>query len=216
MKIKVDALTKKIKGTTVLDNISYEFTSGNIYGIVGKNGSGKTMLLRELAGLIHPTEGTVKVDGRQLHHDISFPPNLGLIIEKPEFINYLTGFENLKLLAEIKHIASDETIRDFMKMFSLDPASKQSMKKYSLGMKQKIGIIQAVMENPDLLILDEPFNALDEDSVELLRELLRQYQKAGKLIIITSHHKEDIDSICNHILMLQEGKLVQALENGTL
>lgn len=216
MKIKVDALTKKIKGTTVLDNISYEFTSGNIYGIVGKNGSGKTMLLRELAGLIHPTEGTVKVDGRQLHHDISFPPNLGLIIEKPEFINYLTGFENLKLLAEIKHIASDETIRDFMKMFSLDPASKQSMKKYSLGMKQKIGIIQAVMENPDLLILDEPFNALDEDSVELLRELLRQYQKAGKLIIITSHHKEDIDSICNHILMLQEGKLVQALENSTL
>lgn len=216
MKIKVDALTKKIKGTTVLDNISYEFTSGNIYGIVGKNGSGKTMLLRELAGLIHPTEGTVKVDGRQLHHDISFPPNLGLIIEKPEFINYLTGFENLKLLAEIKHIASDKTIRDFMKMFSLDPASKQSMKKYSLGMKQKIGIIQAVMENPDLLILDEPFNALDEDSVELLRELLRQYQKAGKLIIITSHHKEDIDSICNHILMLQEGKLVQALENSTL
>lgn len=216
MKIKVDALTKKIKGTTVLDNISYEFTSGNIYGIVGKNGSGKTMLLRELAGLIHPTEGTVKVDGRQLHHDISFPPNLGLIIEKPEFINSLTGFENLKLLAEIKHIASDETIRDFMKMFSLDPASKQSMKKYSLGMKQKIGVIQAVMENPDLLILDEPFNALDEDSVELLRELLRQYQKAGKLIIITSHHKEDIDSICNHILMLQEGKLVQALENSTL
>lgn len=216
MKIKVDALTKKIKGTTVLENISYEFTSGNIYGVVGKNGSGKTMLLRELAGLIHPTEGTVKVDGRRLHHDLSFPPNLGLIIEKPEFINYLTGFENLKLLAEIKHIASDETIRDFMKKFSLDPASKQSMKKYSLGMKQKIGIIQAVMENPDLLILDEPFNALDEDSVKLLRELLRQYQKAGKLIIITSHHKEDIDSICNHILMLQEGKIAQVLENSTI
>ena len=203
MKIKVDALTKKIKGTTVLENISYEFTSGNIYGVVGKNGSGKTMLLRELAGLIHPTEGTVKVDGKRLHHDLSFPPNLGLIIEKPEFINYLTGFENLKLLAEIKHIASDETIHDFMK-------------KFSLGMKQKIGIIQAVMENPDLLILDEPFNALDEDSVKLLRELLRQYQKAGKLIIITSHHKEDIDSICNHILMLQEGKLAQVLENSTI
>ena len=213
MKIKVDALTKKIKGTTVLENISYEFTGGNIYGVVGKNGSGKTMLLRELAGLIHPTVGTVRVDGRRLHHALSFPPNLGLIIEKPEFINYLTGFENLKLLAEIRHIASDETIRDFMKMFSLDPDSKQSMKKYSLGMKQKIGIIQAVMENPDLLILDEPFNALDEDSVEMLRELLRQYQKDGKLIIITSHHKEDIDAICSHILLLQDGKLVQEMKN---
>ena len=213
MKIKVDALTKKIKGTTVLENISYEFTGGNIYGVVGKNGSGKTMLLRELAGLIHPTVGTVRVDGRRLHHDLSFPPNLGLIIEKPEFINYLTGFENLKLLAEIRHIASDETIRDFMKMFSLDPDSKQSMKKYSLGMKQKIGIIQAVMENPDLLILDEPFNALDEDSVEMLRELLRQYQKDGKLIIITSHHKEDIDAISSHNLLLKDGKLVHEMKN---
>ena len=132
------------------------------------------------------------------------------------FVYCGAGVDAYKLLAEIKHIASDETIRDFMKKFSLDPASKQSMKKYSLGMKQKIGIIQAVMENPDLLILDEPFNALDEDSVKLLRELLRQYQKAGKLIIITSHHKEDIDSICNHILMLQEGKLAQVLENSTI
>lgn len=212
MNIKVESLTKIIKGTTVLENISYEFTSGNIYGVVGKNGSGKTMLLRELAGLIHPTTGTVAVDGKRLHHDISFPPNLGLIIEKPEFISYLTGFENLKLLAEVKHTVSEKTIRDLMMMFPLDPCSKQSIKKYSLGMKQKIGIIQAIMENPDLLILDEPFNALDEDSVELLRGLLLQYQQEGKLIIITSHHKEDIDSICSHILLLQDGKLVQEIK----
>lgn len=213
MNIKVESLTKIIKGTTVLENISYEFTSGNIYGVVGKNGSGKTMLLRELAGLIHPTTGTVVVDGKQLHYDISFPPNLGLIIEKPEFISYLTGLENLKLLAEVKHTISEKNIRDLMKMFSLDPCSKQSIKKYSLGMKQKIGIIQAIMENPDLLILDEPFNALDEDSVELLRGLLLQYQQEGKLIIITSHHKEDIDSICSHILLLQDGKLIQEIKN---
>ena len=202
MKIKVDALTKKIKGTTVLENISYEFTSGNIYGVVGKNGSGKTMLLRELAGLIHPTEGTVKVDGKRLHHDLSFPPNLGLIIEKPEFINYLTGFENLKLLAEIKHIASDETIHDFMKKFSLDPASKQSMKKYSLGMKQKIGIIQAVMENPDLLILDEPFSGLDPVNVELCKTVIRELLAKGKTLIFSSHRMADVEEFCDDIIML--------------
>lgn len=208
MKITVDRLTKEIKGTTVLENISYEFTGGNIYGIVGKNGSGKTMLLREIAGLIHPTEGSVSIDGKVLHRDISFPPSLGLIIEKPEFLPYLTGFENLKLLAEVKKIADDQRIKEYMELFSLDPYSKQSVKKYSLGMKQKIGIIQAIMESPDIMILDEPFNALDEESVQILRGLLLRYQDEGKLIIITSHHKEDIASVCNHIIQLQNGKIV--------
>mgnify|MGYP000441096395 CR=1 FL=1 len=210
MKITVDRLTKEIKGTTVLENISYEFTGGNIYGIVGKNGSGKTMLLREIAGLIHPTEGSVSIDGKVLHRDISFPPSLGLIIEKPEFLPYLTGFENLKLLAEVKKIADDQRIKEYMELFSLDPYSKQSVKKYSLGMKQKIGIIQAIMESPDIMILDEPFNALDEESVQILRGLLLRYQDEGKLIIITSHHKEDISSVCNHIIQLQNGKIVQS------
>lgn len=210
MKITVDRLTKEIKGTTVLENISYEFTGGNIYGIVGKNGSGKTMLLREIAGLIHPTEGSVSIDGKVLHRDISFPPSLGLIIEKPEFLPYFTGFENLKLLAEVKKIADDQRIKECMELFSLDPYSKQSVKKYSLGMKQKIGIIQAIMESPDIMILDEPFNALDEESVQILRGLLLRYQDEGKLIIITSHHKEDIASVCNHIIQLQNGKIVQS------
>ena len=129
MKITVDRLTKEIKGTTVLENISYEFPGGNIYGIVGKNGSGKTMLLREIAGLIHPTEGSVSIDGKVLHRDISFPPSLGLIIEKPEFLPYLTGFENLKLLAEVKKIADDQRIKEYMELFSLDPYSKPSVKK---------------------------------------------------------------------------------------
>lgn len=208
MELKVDALTKTIRGVTVLENITYRFVSGTIYGVVGKNGSGKTMLLRELAGLIHPSSGSISVDGKRLHHDLDFPPNLGILIEKPEFISYLTGLENLKLLAEIRHIASEDTIRDLMKLFSLDPDSKLPVKKYSLGMKQKIGIIQAIMENPEILILDEPFNALDEDSVKLLRTLLLQYQKEGKLIILTSHHKEDIDAICTKILTLQEGRMV--------
>ena len=194
----------------VLKDISCEFVSGNIYGIVGKNGSGKTMLLREIAGLIRPTKGSISVDGKTLHHDISFPPNLGLIIEKPDFLNYLTGFENLKMLAEIRHRVADDKIKTLMTKFSLEPNSKQTVKKYSLGMKQKIGIIQAIMENPDILILDEPFNALDEDTVLLVRNLLLQYRKDGKLIVITSHHREDIDAICNHIYRMEEGQLIAA------
>ena len=210
MNIKVEALSKKINGAMVLKDISCEFASGNIYGIVGKNGSGKTMLLREIAGLIRPTKGSISVDGKTLHHDISFPPNLGLIIEKPDFLNYLTGFENLKMLAEIRHRVADDKIKTLMTKFSLEPNSKQTVKKYSLGMKQKIGIIQAIMENPDILILDEPFNALDEDTVLLVRNLLLQYRKDGKLIVITSHHREDIDAICNHIYRMEEGQLSAA------
>lgn len=210
MNIKVEALSKKINGAMVLKDISCEFVSGNIYGIVGKNGSGKTMLLREIAGLIRPTKGSISVDGKTLHHDIFFPPNLGLIIEKPDFLNYLTGFENLKMLAEIRHRVADDKIKTLMTKFSLEPNSKQTVKKYSLGMKQKIGIIQAIMENPDILILDEPFNALDEDTVLLVRNLLLQYRKDGKLIVITSHHREDIDAICNHIYRMEEGQLIAA------
>lgn len=210
MNIKVEALSKKINGAMVLKDLSCEFVSGNIYGIVGKNGSGKTMLLREIAGLIRPTKGSISVDGKTLHHDISFPPNLGLIIEKPDFLNYLTGFENLKMLAEIRHRVADDKIKTLMTKFSLEPNSKQTVKKYSLGMKQKIGIIQAIMENPDILILDEPFNALDEDTVLLVRNLLLQYRKDGKLIVITSHHREDIDAICNHIYRMEEGQLIAA------
>lgn len=210
MNIKVETLSKKINGAMVLKDISCEFVSGNIYGIVGKNGSGKTMLLREIAGLIRPTKGSISVDGKTLHHDISFPPNLGLIIEKPDFLNYLTGFENLKMLAEIRHRVADDKIKTLMTKFSLEPNSKQTVKKYSLGMKQKIGIIQAIMENPDILILDEPFNALDEDTVLLVRNLLLQYRKDGKLIVITSHHREDIDAICNHIYRMEEGQLIAA------
>lgn len=210
MNIKVEALSKKINGAMVLKDISCEFVSGNIYGIVGKNGSGKTMLLREIAGLIRPTKGSISVDGKTLHHDISFPPNLGLIIENPDFLNYLTGFENLKMLAEIRHRVADDKIKTLMTKFSLEPNSKQTVKKYSLGMKQKIGIIQAIMENPDILILDEPFNALDEDTVLLVRNLLLQYRKDGKLIVITSHHREDIDAICNHIYRMEEGQLIAA------
>lgn len=209
MDIILKSISKVINGTPVLDNISYKFSGGNIYGVVGRNGSGKTMLLRTISGLIVPTSGSVFVDGKELHKDISFPPNMGLIIEKPEFLSYMTGLENLKQIAAIKKIASEETIKEYMKLFALDPNSKHTMRKYSLGMKQKIGIIQALMENPDILILDEPFNALDEQSVLLLRNLLEQRKEEGKLVLLTSHNKEDIETICNQVVFMQDGKMVE-------
>ena len=172
---------------------------------MGKNGSGKTMLLRSIAGLIKPTHGTVYVDGQVLYKDISFPPEMGIIIEKPELLEQLSGLENLKFLAEIKNIVSEEQIIEFMKMFSLDPYSKKPLKKYSLGMKQKVGIIQAIMENQKLLILDEPFNALDESTVTILRDLFKEYKNEDKLLIITSHHADDINFLCDEIITLQEG-----------
>lgn len=205
MYIKVENLSKTIKNSTVLKDINYEFSSGKIYGIVGKNGSGKTMFLRALAGLIQPTEGMVYVDGKALHKDLSFPPEMGIIIEKPELLEHLSGLENLKLLADIKNLISEEQIIEFMKLFALDPQSKKPLKKYSLGMKQKIGIIQAIMENQKLLILDEPFNALDESTVSMLHDLFIKYKKEDKLLIITSHHMDDINILCDEIIHLHEG-----------
>lgn len=208
MEIILSKVSKIINHTMVLENISYQFTGGNIYGVIGRNGSGKTMLLRMVSGLILPTTGKVFVNGQELHKQISFPPNLGMIIEKPEFLGYMTGLENLKQIAEIKKIVSEEKIKEYMRIFALDPDSKLSMKKYSLGMKQKIGIIQALMENPDILILDEPFNALDEQSVLKLREILLKKRDEGKLIIITSHNKEDINMVCNKIIQMENGKIL--------
>ena len=204
MNIKIENFTKEIKGVRILEDITVEFGSGKIYGLVGKNGSGKTMLLRAVSGLIRPTKGSVIVDGKYLHKDISFPQDMGIIIEKPDLLNYLTGFENLSLLAKINNKISKDEIENWMKKFSLDPKSKQVLKKYSLGMKQKIGIIQAIMEDQQLLVLDEPFNALDQDTVEMLRVLLKKYKDDGKLIIITSHHSEDIDILCDEIIFIEE------------
>ncbi len=208
MLIKIEKFSKAFKGNYVLEDINLEFSSGKIYGIVGDNGSGKTMLLRGIAGLIMPTEGQVSVDGKVIHKDISFPESMGVLIERPELLNYLTGFENLRFLADIKQIVSDQEIEDYMEKFGLDPKSKKTLKKYSLGMKQKIGIIQAIMENQELLILDEPFNALDEDTVGMLRQMLLEFKEEGKLIIITSHHAEDINILCDEIIRLKEGKMI--------
>ena len=171
MLIKLQDATKILDHRFVINNINFEFKSGNIYGSVGQNGSGKTMLLRAIAGLICLNRGTITVDGKVLNKDISFPPDIGIIIEKPELLPYLSGLENLKLLAEIRNKISYDDIKHYMDKFGLNFNSKQIVKKYSLGMKQKLGIIQAIMEDPSLLLLDEPFNALDAESVDILRSI---------------------------------------------
>lgn len=208
MIIKIEDLSKRIKGVNVLEHIELELSGGSIYGVIGPNGSGKTMLLRAIAGLIRPTSGKVYIDDKQLHNELSFPPEMGILIEKPELLNHLTGMENLMLLAGIRNVISKDQIKAYMKSFGLDPASKKTVKKYSLGMKQKLGIIQAIMEAPELMILDEPFNALDEATVQMLYKMFKEYKEAGKLLILTSHHREDIEMLCDKIIKLQEGKVI--------
>ena len=209
MQIKIKDLSKKIKGNIILKDINLTFNSGNIYGIVGKNGSGKTMLLRAISGLIVPSKGEILIDNKKLHKDLSFPPDMGILIEKPEFLSYMTGLENLCVLADIKKQTTKEHISDLMSWFDLDPKSKKSVRKYSQGMKQKLGIIQAIMEEQKLLILDEAFNALDEQIVHKLRELLIDYKEQGKLIIITSHNKEDIEQLCDEVYKIENGSIVE-------
>lgn len=213
MQIEIANYTKKVRGALVLDRINLRLESGRIYGFIGRNGSGKTMLLRAIAGLIHPTEGKIILDGEKvLHKDCDFPSNMGLLLEKPNFLGYLSGLENLKMLAEIQNKITEEDICALMEQFHLEPRSKKPFSKYSQGMKQKIGIIQAIMENPDLIILDEPFNALDEESVEILRKILLARGAEGKLILLTSHHKEDIDTLCDVVYTIEGGRITNKVE----
>lgn len=207
MKIEVKDYSKVLRNVSILDSVNITLTSGSIYGLVGKNGCGKTMFLRAIAGLIVPTSGEVLVDGKRLHKDISFPPEMGILIENPVFLEYLTGLDNLKMLAEIQGIATEESIKAHMQQLGLDPSLRLPVRKYSLGMKQKLGIIQAIMENPKLLILDEPFNALDVESVSKLQEILLEYKNEGKMIVMTSHHMEEIEKLCDVIVFMEDGKL---------
>ncbi|KHL91325.1 multidrug ABC transporter ATP-binding protein [Paenibacillus sp. IHB B 3415] len=208
MKIEVTNFTKSIGKINVLENINVTMESDNIYGVVGKNGSGKTMFLRMISGLILPSSGEVRIDRKVLGKDISFPDNLGILLEKPSFLGHLTGYENLKMLAKIRNVTKNEDIQRIMNLFDLNWEDQKKFKKYSLGMKQKLGIIQAIMENQQIIILDEPFNALDETSVVKLRTILEKLRSEHKLIVMTSHNKEDIQLLCNHTFTISDGKIV--------
>lgn len=208
MKIVIDNISKSFDKGLVLSNINLSFESGKVYGLKGRNGSGKTMLLRAISGLILPDKGTIKIDDKILGDDLSFPPSVGVLIENPGYIPELSGKENLKNIADIKSVVSDEEINEIMKYFDLEPESKKPVKKYSLGMKQKLGLCMAFMEDPELILLDEPMNALDEKAVNDLKELILKKEKEGKLIIIASHDLEDLEELTDEIIEMQNGEVV--------
>ena len=199
MYIKITDVNKTIKKAPILRDINLEFTGGKVYGLRGKNGSGKTMLMRAICGLITPDSGIIDIDGKILGKDISFPESIGVLIENPSFIGNYTGFKNLKVLASIQNRIGDEQIRKALEDIGLDPDDKRTYRKYSLGMKQKLGIAAAVMENPDIIILDEPINALDDVSVEKVHDILEEQKKRGAVIIIACHDKEELDQLSDVI-----------------
>ena len=209
MYIKITDVNKTIKKAPILRDINLEFTGGKVYGLRGKNGSGKTMLMRAICGLITPDSGIIDIDGKILGKDISFPESIGVLIENPSFIGNYTGLKNLKVLASIQNRVSDEQIRKALKDIGLDPDDKRTYRKYSLGMKQKLGIAAAVMENPDIIILDEPTNALDMAGVELVKGILQKQKERGALCILSCHDLPVLESLSDEIIKLEEGKIIE-------
>ena len=208
MYIKITDVNKTIKKAPILRDIYLEFTGGKVYGLRGKNGSGKTMLMRAICGLITPDSGIIDINGKILGKDISFPESIGVLIENPAFIGNYTGFKNLKVLASIQNRIGDEQIRKALEDIGLDPDDKRTYRKYSLGMKQKLGIAAAVMENPDIIILDEPINALDEVSVEKVHDILDEQKKRDAVIIIACHDKEELDQLSDEIIEISDGRII--------
>lgn len=211
--IQLQNVTKRIKENTVLDNVSYTFKSGFVYGLYGQNGSGKTMLLRAISGLINLDSGSIFIDGEKLHDKIEFPPETGIVIENMELLPECSAKRNLQMLAKIKNIADEKDISFSLERVGLDPDSDKKVKKFSLGMKQRLNIAQAIFENQKIILLDEPTNALDEEAVQLIYKIIREEKSRGATIIVATHHKEDLKEVCDVILKIAEGKIVEANEN---
>ena len=210
--IVVKNVSKKIKDAVILNDISVSFSSGRIYGLKGKNGSGKTILMRTVAGLLIPDAGSVVINGKTLHKDMSFPDSIGILIENPAFLPQYTGFKNLKLLASLSSGISDEDIRTALERVGLDPDDKRTYRKYSLGMKQKLGIANAIMGEPDIIILDEPINALDEETVQKIKEVLLGIRDNDKLIIIACHDREELEYLSDVIYEIKDGSVIDRKE----
>lgn len=207
MKVELKNVSKRLNDVTVLEDISLTLESGTIYGLKGKNGCGKTMLMRMMAGLIYPTSGTVSIDGEILHKDIATPRSIGILIENPAFLPGYTGQRNLELLAGLTGKADRTQIAKTMSRVGLDPNDKRTYRKYSLGMKQRLGIACALMECPDLILLDEPINAIDEKGVPKIWEALQEEKQRGALIVLACHDTEELTSLADQIITIEEGKV---------
>ena len=207
--IIVDHVSLQIKNAKLLSDINLTLHSGRVYGLRGRNGSGKTVLMKCICGFMRPTEGKVLVNGKVIHKDMDFLPSAGIIIEEPGFFPNYSGFKNLKILAGIQNTISDDKIRQTMELVGLDSTMKKPVGKYSLGMRQRLGIAQAMMEDPEILILDEPTNGLDEDGVEWFRQFILEQKEKGKLILLASHSREDIEMLSDEVYYMEKGVLTK-------
>ena len=205
--IEVHNVNKSFRDEHVLKDVSHNFETGKIHGIVGNNGSGKTVLMKCICGFLKPDSGTIFVNHKQVGRDTDFPEDIGIIIETPGFLPHLSGTQNLKILASLKKKANDHTIRAVLEQVGLDPDMKKPVGKYSLGMRQRLGFAQALMEDPSLLILDEPFNGLDKYGVVHIRNLIKGLRTEGKTVILASHNQVDIDELCDTVCEMDAGIL---------
>ncbi|MEG0357355.1 MAG: ATP-binding cassette domain-containing protein [Christensenellaceae bacterium] len=205
--ISVQHVYKDFNGEEVLKDVHHDFETGKIHGIVGNNGSGKTVLFKCICGFLFPTKGKIFVDYEQVGKDMDFPDDMGIIIETPGFLPNISGLKNLQILASLKKKISDKEVVLAIKSVGLDPFIKKHVGKYSLGMRQRLGIAQAIMENPSLLILDEPFNGLDKQGVADMRELIKGLREQGKTVLLASHNKYDIEELCDTVCEMDAGVL---------
>ena len=205
--IEIKNVSLILQKNEILKDISVHFERGKIHGLIGRNGSGKTMLIKCICGFVKPNSGEILVDGKRIGKDCDFPKNAGIIIETPGFIPYYSGYKNLKLLADLRGKISRDDIRKTMEKVGLNPDLKRHVRKYSLGMRQRLGLAQAIMENPDLLVLDEPMNGLDKEGVADMRKYLLDLKSQGKTILIASHSAEDIGILCDTVCAMDKGRL---------
>lgn len=205
--IEIQNVTKSFRKKIVLENISGSFQREKIHGIIGRNGSGKTVLLKCICGFLSPDSGSILVDGKPVIH--SCPKDIGIILETPGFIENMSGFKNLKMLASIHNRINSEEIYEVMKKVGLDPDEKKAVRKYSLGMKQRLAIAQAIMESPKLILLDEPMNGLDKSGVAEIRSILLELKKSGITILLASHYAEDIELLCDTVWEMDNGRMIQ-------
>lgn len=209
MKIEIKNVSKSFKETTILENVSMTLEEGHIYGFIGANGSGKSILLKMICAFYEPTSGEILFDGVNIIKNNEYPPNTRALIEKPSFLPDLTGKENLELLANIQNIIGEKEIMDTLKAVGLEKEANKLFHKYSLGMKQKLGIAQVLMEDPKILILDEPFNGLDEESAKNIRKILLKEKEQNKIIILATHIKEDILTLCDELYKFDNQKVTK-------
>ncbi len=213
MNISIEHVTKKIKNATVLKDICLEMKGGTVYGLQGKNGSGKTMLMRAISGLIRPTSGRIVINGEQLHKNISIPRSIGLLLENPSLLPEYDASQNLKLLAKMQGGVPEEEIRQLIRDVGLDDAGHKKVEKYSLGMKQRLGIAAAILGSPDIILLDEPINAIDGEGVEEIRSLILSLKNEKRIIIVACHDKEEMNLLADEIVHLRDGR-IEGQENG--